>query len=134
MPQLRAGDTKQGTTRGLAAQEQGQGPAKHPPGLPHRSPTGTRTDVRPAYLFLVPLGKPQAMIHPWGWDWQSCSPMDIAGPRTHYGWCTVGARIRPGVRARPPAPLTWLRPLLPSLLAGGTGLISIIFSRPYEFY
>lgn len=31
------------------------------------------------------------------------------------------------------APLTQLRPLLPSLLAGGTGLISIIFSRPYEF-
>lgn len=120
-------------------QELGQSPAEHHPSLNHRSPTEAGMGVHPICSLLVPLGRVQAIIHPWGWDWQSCSPTGAAGPRTHSGWCTVGARIRPGVRAHPPAqpctPHPTLAPAAPSApLARGTGLISIIFSRPYEFY
>lgn len=56
----KAGDNE-GVTRVL-----GQGPAEHPPGLNHRSPTEAGMGVHPICSLLVPLGRLQAIIHPWG--------------------------------------------------------------------
>jgi len=89
--------------------------------------------VHPACSLLVPWGRLRAVTRPWGWDWQSCSPAGAAGPGTRCGWCRAGARVRPGSGLTPrhsSAPLARLRPPLPPRvpLAGGTGLIPIIFS------